>query len=189
MERRHMTEATERSGFDIPDPDLNIQAKGRCVDDKGRKLYSGYSYHGERSLETEMGKKIAIPTKRQMRNGIPQVHPGDKHFRAAEYEVGFFTQEGHVIPGSCIGQNRGKRRGQPVIGGFAPRPDDGGVNYRKPVPFSTKRFARGLIDDMEEVRCLTASASNARGETLNGWEQRTTEATGFDVGTASDDED
>lgn len=83
-----------------------VQSKKRVYCEEGGRAVEQPAR--EMSMERTMGRKQRVTSLQQMRNGLPQMHNGDKYYNNPEYSDKFWAQEG-VTPSFTM-----RKRVQPV---------------------------------------------------------------------------
>uniref|UniRef100_A0A7S2BQU5 Uncharacterized protein n=1 Tax=Octactis speculum TaxID=3111310 RepID=A0A7S2BQU5_9STRA len=102
-EKVHNLAAMMRTGHDDPLPLCNWTKKGR-VEWPGKAKDARHYISHEKMLGDEMGMKVKIKSQREMRNGIPRHHGGDKNYGFVDYSPNFFKERGLIAGSSFVGE-------------------------------------------------------------------------------------
>ena len=149
-----------------------VESTGLCVGFKSLKHYAPRSRAPEYDMESYMCKKQRVRTIDAMRNGIPVAVPGDRPFKKAEHEPGYYAKGG-LVPGSSI-----QLRGKSTRAERPPVDDDGNpivtkhVRTEKRPTYAEKQQAAQGAYDLAQVMSLTVPGIR-QGKEIPSFEQRT----------------
>jgi hypothetical protein len=99
-ERRHLVDAQTRRSETARYPTVDWKAIRKLEPNPAKEFV----------MEEFMNRKIRVPTVDALRNGIPVASQGDKYYKEADREPGFY-QTGGIVVGSTI-QNRKVKKGE-----------------------------------------------------------------------------
>jgi len=145
-----------------------VEIKGLCVGFKSLKHFDARSEAPEYDMETYMNKKQrAGATLGRMRNNIGVAAPGDRPFKVAEHEPGYYAKGG-LIPGSSIQLRKSakpeRRPGEATTGGIK--------RGEKKLTYHQKQQLAAEQSDLAQVAALT-QAFERQGNEVQSFEQRT----------------
>ena len=144
------------------------EIKGLCVGFKSLKHFEARAEAPEYDMETFMNKKQrAGESIERMRNNVGVAAPGDRPFKVAEHEPGYYAKGG-LIPGSSIQLRKSakpeRRPGEATTG--ATKRGEKKMTYRQ------KQLLAAEQSDLAQVAALTQSFER-QGNEVPSFEQRT----------------
>jgi hypothetical protein len=190
MARAYGSEADERGKKPIPQPERKpdpaqckkmivnddgsfaadrrgSEIKGLCVGFKSLKHFETRKEAPEYDMETYMNKKQrAGESLDRMRNGIRVAVPGDRPFKCAEHEPGYYAKGG-LIPGSSIQLRKSAKPER--------RPGEATTTTtkrEKKLSYAEKQRIASEKYDLQQVAQLT-QAFERQGNEVPSFEQRT----------------
>jgi hypothetical protein len=122
---------------------------------------------GMYDLEGYMNRKQRIPDINTQRNGIPIASGGDKYYKEANYQPGFY-KEGGLIPGSSMTL---KKTGKPTLR----KRDDTrnmSISRKSTMTFKEKQMKAELDNELNLIATLN-NASEKMQQRVPSWEERT----------------
>jgi hypothetical protein len=152
-----------------------IEDPGLCVGMKSAKHFPPRGEAPQYDMESYMNKKQRVPSLDAMRNGIPCAVPGDRPFKVAEHEPGYYAKGG-LIPGSSI-QLRKKhsnleRKGSGTAAEGQGSGSGSGTTARVRPTFQEKqRMAREAYDRAQVLSLSVAGLK--QGQEIPSFEART----------------
>ena len=134
--------------------DWNIKTRAACNE--------SYLY----DMEGYMNRKQRITSLEQQRNGVPVATSGDKFYKEADREPGFY-QKGGLIPGSTIVL---RKSGKPQF----KKVDDSRktASFKSTMTFAEKTKRAELENDLMDIRDLDNPSEKLK-QMVPSWEERT----------------
>mmetsp|Transcript_23343 Transcript_23343/g.38897 ORF Transcript_23343/g.38897 Transcript_23343/m.38897 type:complete len:269 (+) Transcript_23343:73-879(+) len=121
----------------------------------------------EYNLEVSMNRKQRIQEERQKRNDIAAATPGDKSYKNADREPGFYA-EGGLVTGSTIAL---KKSGKPTL----QKREDIRTGPPKKLEATYGKLMERLAReyDQNQVSSLTVASTDFQGQVVPSWEEKT----------------
>lgn len=132
-----------------------------------KRKVTGYGQKSvEYDMETSMNRKQRVNHERS-RNYIPQAHLGDKSYKEANREPGFYKSGGLVVGSTITTRELNSIRKKKTDTSMTSYPT---LSNHKTFTAKLQKFAREA--DINQVSCLTNTTTKL-GEQIPSWEERT----------------